>query len=95
MTEIWTSEAARTRWRELLDTAAGTADVVITRRGEPLVAVIDYQDFMAMHDELDDLRAARRADAAVDEYLDDPKSARPWQEVRAELVAAGKLDATA
>jgi prevent-host-death family protein len=90
----WDSNDARIRWREVVDTAAaGVADVVITRYGKPLVAVIDYEDFVALQEELDDLRAAKRADAALEEYLRDPSTARPWEEIRNELIAEGKLDA--
>ena len=91
----WDSNDARIKWREMLDTAAaGVTDVVITRYGKPLVAVIDYEDFLALREELDDLRAARRADAIFEEYLRDPSSARPWDDIRSELVAEGRLDAT-
>ena len=92
----WDSNDARIKWREMLDTAAaGVTDVVITRYGKPLVAVIDYEDFLALREELDDLRAARRADAIFEEYLRDPSSARPWDDIRSELVVEGRLDATA
>jgi antitoxin Phd len=88
----WDSNDARIRWRELIDTAAaGVADVVITRYGKPVAAVIDYEDFLALQEELDDLRAAKRADAAFEEYLHDPSTVVPWEEVLAEFVAEGKL----
>ena len=90
----WDSNDARIKWREVVDTAAaGVADVVITRYGKPVVAVIDYQDFLALQEELDELRAARRADAAFERYLRDPSTATPWDQVRDELIAEGKLDA--
>lgn len=90
----WDSNDARIKWREVVDTAAaGVADVVITRYGKPVVAVIDYEDFLALQEELDDLRAARRADAAFERYLHDPSTATPWDKVRDELIAEGKLDA--
>ena len=92
----WDSNDARIKWREMLDTAAaGVTDVVITRYGKPLVAVIDYEAFLALQEELDDLRAAKRADAIFEEYLRDPSSVRPWDDIRSELVAEGRLDATA
>ena len=60
----WDSNDARIKWREVIDTAAaGDTDVVITRYGKPVVAVIDYADFLALQEELDDLRATKRADA--------------------------------
>jgi PHD/YefM family antitoxin component YafN of YafNO toxin-antitoxin module len=54
--------------------------------------VISYADYEALQDELDDLRAARRAAAIYEEWKSDPSSARPYAEIRAELVAEGKLD---
>jgi prevent-host-death family protein len=90
----WDSNDARIKWREVIDTAAtGDMDVVITRYGKPVVAVIDYEDFLALQEELDDLRAAKRADAVYAAYLRDPSSAPPWDEIRTELISEGKLDA--
>ena len=87
------SREARSQWRSLLDaTSAGDADVVITRYGKPVSVLIDYEDWLAIQEELDELRAVRRADVAYEEYLRDPSSARPYAEIRAELVAEGLLD---
>jgi PHD/YefM family antitoxin component YafN of YafNO toxin-antitoxin module len=58
---------------------------VIERYGEPTAALIPYEDFVAIQEILADLRAARRAEAALAEYRDDPTTARPWREVMAEL----------
>lgn len=55
------SRKARAHWRDLLDDAtAGQADVVITRYGKPVTAMIRYEDYVALHEELLRLRAARR-----------------------------------
>lgn len=67
-------------------------EYIITLRGEPVSVLIDYEDWLALQDELDDLRSARRADAVLDEYLRDPSTALPYSEIRAELVAEGLLD---
>jgi len=55
--------------------------------------VIAYDDFAALEDELDDLRAARRAGAAYEEYKRDPGQAIPWEQLETELVAEGLVDA--
>lgn len=90
----WDSRAAQENWRGLLDVAAaGQSDVVITRHGQPAVAVIAYEDFLALQDDLDDLRAARHADEVVAAWQRDPTIARSWTEVEADLVAQGLLDA--
>ncbi len=87
------SNRARAKWRDVLDVAtAGTADVVIERYGKPVVAVIAYEDYMAVSDELDDLRAARRAAAIYEEWKQDPSTARPYTEFRDELLHQGVID---
>lgn len=90
----WDSNDVRLKWREVMDLAAsGNTDIVVTRYGKPVVAIVKYEDFLALQDELDDLRAAQRADAAFEECLRNPARVRAWDDVRAELAARGKLDA--
>ncbi len=87
------SKEARARWRDLLDTVdKGTADVVIERYGKPIAALIAYEDFAALLEELEDLRDARLGAAAYEEWKKDPSTARPWKEIEAELIAEGLLD---
>jgi prevent-host-death family protein len=91
---VFDSNRARTRWREILDKAhAGHSDVVIERYGQPVAAVIAYEDYVALQDELDDLRAARRAAEVYAAWKRNPELARPYTEFRAELVAEGVLNA--
>ena len=45
-----------------------------------------------LHEESDDVRAAWRAAAAYEAWKQDPRLARPWEEIEAELVAEGLLD---
>ncbi|MCB0066657.1 MAG: type II toxin-antitoxin system Phd/YefM family antitoxin [Caldilineaceae bacterium] len=90
----WDSRAARENWRTLLDIAtSGRSDIVITHHGQPAAALISYEDYIALQEELDELRAARRAEETVDAWRADRSIARPWSEVEAELVAKGLLDA--
>ena len=87
------SREARARWRDLLDAAhTGSADIVIQRSGRPVAAMIPYADYEALVDELNDLRANRRAIEAYREWQRDPSTARAWEEVRFELLASGRLD---
>lgn len=87
------SNKARTQWREILDSAgAGDMDVVVERYGKPVVAVIAYVDYVAVQEEIGDLRASRRADEAYEAWKQDPGRAKPWEEVEAELVTEGLLD---
>ena len=91
--QIYDSNRARAKWRDVLDLAtAGTADVVIERYGKPVAVVIAYDDYTMVQDELDDQRAARRAAAIYEEWKRDPSLARPYTEFRAGLVEKGTLN---
>ena len=87
------SREARANWRDLLDKAlAGTSDVIIERSGQPVAALISYADYVALAEGLDELRAARRTQKEYVEYPRGPSSARPWEEVKAELDAKWGVD---
>jgi len=90
--QILNSDEARSRWRDILDAAGAGADVVIARYGKPMAAVIPIADYEALIEELADLRAGRRAQAALEAWRAQPGRGRPYTEVRAELVAEGLLD---
>ena len=56
------SSQARNHWREMLDTVLkNDADIVITRYDQPVVAVLAYEDYLAVHDKLLKRRATRKA----------------------------------
>ena len=88
------SREARKNWRDLLDTAhsEGT-DTIIERNGKPVAALIPYQDYMALQEVLADLRAARRVVATHEALKQNPGTGRSYEEIRAELVRRGELDA--
>ncbi len=90
--QILNSDDARSRWRDILDAAGAGSDVVIARYGKPMAAVIPIADYEALIEELVDLRAGRRAQAALEAWRAEPGRGRPYAEVRAELVAEGLLD---
>lgn len=90
--QILDSNQARLKWREVLDAATAGDDVIVERYGKPTAAVIPYEDYEALLDELDDLRAARRAAAVYEAWKRDPSTARPLEEIEAELIAEGLLD---
>ena len=87
------SKEARIKWRDLLDSATAGKDAIIERSGRPVAALIPYEDYTAMLDELEDMRADRRAIAAYEEWQRDPSGAIPWEEFEAQLIAEGLLDA--
>lgn len=86
------SNSPRSRWRDLLDSATAGEDVVITRYGKPVTAMISYEDYVALLDELDDIRSARRAGAIIADLEAGRTTTRPLDEVEAELKAEGLLD---
>lgn len=87
VTEILLSEDVRQDWRNTLDRVVAGNDVVIKRYSKPLAALISYEDYVALRDELDALRADRRAQAAYEDWKADPSTARPYREFRDELIA--------
>ena len=94
LAKIMNSKAARASWRALLDLAyRGEGDTVIERNGRPVAALIPFEDYEALQDELDDLRAGRRAQAALEAWEKDRSLGQPYEEVRAEMVRDGLLDA--
>ena len=73
------SRRARAHWRDLLDDAtAGQTDVVITRYGKPVTAMIRYEDYLALQDELSRLRAASR-ESYQTMLASEPVLRREWE----------------
>jgi prevent-host-death family protein len=80
------SGEARAKWRDLLDQVlTGKGDVVIQRNGKNIAVLIPAVDYEQIQDTLEELRAAREASAAYEEWKLNPSVARPWEEVDAEL----------
>lgn len=90
--QLFNSDDARTHWRDILDAANAGVDVVIARYGKPMAAVISMADYEAIIEELEDWRAGRRAQAALEDWRAEPGRGRPYSAVRAELIASGQLD---
>jgi len=90
--EVLSSEDARIRWRDVLDAAGAGLDVVIERYGKPMAAVIPIADYEALVEELEALRAGRRAQEALQAWREDPSRGRPYAAVRSDLIAEGLLD---
>jgi len=84
------SGEARIKWRDLLDQVlSGKGDVMIERNGKSVAVMIPASDYEQIQDMLEDLRTARSATAAYEEWKRNPSVARPWDEVDAELGKAG------
>jgi prevent-host-death family protein len=81
------SREARQQWRWVLDTVmTGNGDVAISRHGKEIAVIIPASDYYAIAEELEELRLARLAESIYEEYLSDKDSAKPYEEVRAELL---------
>lgn len=91
-TKVMKSEAVRVGWRDVIDDVSAGTDVLVERYNKPVAAVISYEIYMALQEEIEELHASRQA-AAIREALRSGKlKAVPWEQVKAELRAAGLLD---
>lgn len=63
----------------------GDGDTIIESNGQPIGALIPFGDYIAVMETLEDLRLARQAMPALEEWQADPLTARPWRAVLAEL----------
>lgn len=81
------SDKARANWRDVLDSAGRGEDIVVERYGKPTVAIIAYDDYVAILDALADMRDAREAQQLLDEWPADRATARPWSNLKADLLA--------
>ena len=79
------SEEARLAWRTVLDLAASGDDIVIERYSTPTAVLISYEDYVAILDDLEELRASRSASKIYEKWRQDPSSAIPWSEAKAQL----------
>jgi antitoxin (DNA-binding transcriptional repressor) of toxin-antitoxin stability system len=93
--KVLKSDHARQHWRDLLDQIAAGEEMVIERYNKAVAAMIPIDIYLALQEEIEDLRLAPIARAELEEYRRDPSTARPYSEIRAELIEAGVLDAEA
>jgi prevent-host-death family protein len=74
------------RMREVLDKVyLGEKDVVIERNGKPVAAIIPVEDYLALQEELEDLRAGRLAQQEYEHWKANPESAVTLEEFEATL----------
>lgn len=86
------SNEARLQWRGILDNA-NKEDAIITRYGKPVAVVVGYDAWLGVQEELAEFRARQRVQAAIDEWRQDPTTARPWADIQQEMIDEGLLDA--
>jgi PHD/YefM family antitoxin component YafN of YafNO toxin-antitoxin module len=90
--KVMKSEAVRVSWRDVIDDVIAGTDVLVERYNKPVAAVIRYDVYMALQEEIEDLRIGLRAQAALDEYDRDPSLGRSWEEIKAEWHAKDSLE---
>lgn len=86
------TKEAREHFRDLLDGAIKGQDFIIERYAKGVAVLIPFEDYEAIQEELEDIRAARRAAEAYGEWKRDTSVARPYAEIRKELVADRLLE---
>jgi prevent-host-death family protein len=79
------SDEARQSWRDMLDLAARGGSVVVERYNKPVAVMISYEAWLAVQETLEDLEVGPRAQAAYERWKLDPSTARPWEDVKADL----------
>ena len=81
------SREARKEWREVLDTVmAGDSDVIISRHGQEIAVLIPARDYYVIQDELEEIRMTRISENIYASYLEGKTSAKPYEEVRVEIL---------
>ena len=81
----------RLRQREIL-ARLGQGPVVLTQHGRAAAVLISPEEWNHLIEALEDLQDAAEAAQAYEEWKRDPSTGKPWEEIRAELVAEGLLD---
>ena len=79
-TKTMSAEAARREWRTLVDGVVAGEDVIIERYARPAVAVIAYDDYAAILQELEEMRAHRRTEQLRAAWQQGKLKALPWDE---------------
>ncbi len=76
---------ARANWRSILDQVFIGKDMLIERNGKEIAVMIPAVDYAQIRETLEEIRAVREANAAYQEWKEDPSVARSWDEINAEL----------
>lgn len=80
------SRRTREQWRDVLDkVTTGAGDIVVTRNKKPSVAIIPYEDYEMVLEQLDDIRSERMAATLYQQWKHGRIAAVPWSEVKQRL----------
>lgn len=89
MTEIrMSSDEARTKWRQVLDTAVAGNHVVIERYGKPVVTIIAHEEYKTVFGQIEQDSMLREATAVYQ------TASREWdmQSLKADLITKIKAE---
>lgn len=80
------SRRAREQWRDVLDkVTTGEGDIIVTRNKKPTVAIIPYEDYELMLEQLEEIRSARMAATLYGQWKSGRITAVPWSKVKQRL----------
>jgi prevent-host-death family protein len=87
------SRRTREQWREVLDkVTTGEGDIVVTRNKKPTVAIIPYEDYALVLEQLDAIRAERLAATLYQQWQQGRIAAVPWSEAKQRLAEQDNAD---
>ena len=81
---VMSTEDLRNDWPAIVGNVTTGGTVLVEQANKPVAAIIAFEDYLALKEQLEDLQDARVADIAYEEHLRDPSGARPLDELMAE-----------
>jgi hypothetical protein len=78
--KIISAEEARREWRSIVDHVLAGEDFVVERYSRPSVAIIAYDDYAAIHPQLEEMRIARLTDQVRVAWQQGKIKVLPWDE---------------
>jgi PHD/YefM family antitoxin component YafN of YafNO toxin-antitoxin module len=78
--KVMGAEEVRREWRTVVDSVLAGEDIVVERYSRPAVAVIAYDDYTAIRQELEALRATRRTHQLRMAWQQGKVTNLPWDE---------------
>jgi PHD/YefM family antitoxin component YafN of YafNO toxin-antitoxin module len=92
ITETFTSDDARKRWRDLLDMAyADRAEAMIERYNKPVAVLVNYDQYQTIKALLDEIRMIKQAEKNLQAWRKNPLRGKPYTQFRQELIDEGLL----
>ncbi|MGQ9683400.1 MAG: type II toxin-antitoxin system prevent-host-death family antitoxin [Anaerolineae bacterium] len=90
--QVVDANQVRRSFRQVVDAAEDGKVTVIQRHGKRVAAIIGYEDYAALAEEIEERRLVREAEAELEAYRRDPAGFRDYEEWRADMIGKGLLD---